>query len=245
MKMTNVHPKEFVEKDGRVLGMLLKHMTYTLDKSIGTKQLADLESMKKAASTFTRAKVIHKGTEKVPAMNRCYEAFYYFSDLQVSVQNSFPGFDCVLKLSGTDDIVASQSELLFAYMDKVQDASVLLLELGLSKSVKKRKRRHDILFPNADNFSATTRDGPWENGGIELFKARIKEYVWGKWNQISQFIESRNSMQVPNFSTTVIGHRIRPSRVGYLSLAAGMQVVAEELRTNNAADLSEEDYISC
>ena len=195
-----------------------------LDKSIGTKQLADLESMKKAASTFTRAKVIHKGTEKVPAMNRCYEAFHYFSDLQVSVQNSFPGFDCVLKLSGTDDIVASQSELLFAYMDKVQDAPVLLLELGLSKSVKKRKRRDDILFPNADNFSATTRDGPWENGEIELFKAGVKEYGWGKWNQISQFIESRNSMQVCNFSTTVIGHIIRPSRVltkGYLSLAAG------------------------
>jgi hypothetical protein len=97
----------------------------SLDKSIGAKQLADLESMKKAASIFTRVKVIHKGTEKVPAMNRCYEAFHYFSDLQVSVQNSFPGFDCVLKLSGTDDIVASQSELLFAYVDKVQDAPPL------------------------------------------------------------------------------------------------------------------------
>ena len=100
----------------------------------------------------------------------------------------------------------------------------MLLELGLSKSVKKRKRRDDILFPNADNFSAATRDGPWENGEIELFKAGVKEYGWGKWNQISQFIESRNSMQVRNFSTTVIGHIIRPSRVltkGYLSLAAG------------------------
>lgn len=125
----------------------------------------------------------------------------------------------------------------------------MLLEVGLSKSVRKRKRRDDIIFPNADNFSATIRDGPWENGEIELFKAGVKEYVWGKWNRISQFIESRNSTQVRNFSTTVIGRRIRirPSRVltkGYLSLAAGFQVVAEELRANNAADLSEEDFIS-
>ncbi|KAI8891809.1 hypothetical protein BC833DRAFT_626447 [Globomyces pollinis-pini] len=103
-----------------------------------------------------------------------------------------------------------------------------------SKSVKKRKRREDVLFPNADNISATKRDGPWENGEIELFKAG--EYGWGKWNLISQYIESRNSTQVRNFSTTVIGRRIRPSRVltkGYLSLAAGFQVVAEELRANN------------
>lgn len=151
----------------------------SLDKSI---HLADLESMKKAASTFTRVKVnysfnnkvIHKGTDEVPPMNRCYEAFHYFSDLQTSVQNSFPGFDCILKVSGTDDIVASQSELLFAYMDKFQEAPVLLLELGISKSVKKRKRRDDVLFPNADNISATKRDGPWENGEIELFKAGVK-----------------------------------------------------------------------
>jgi hypothetical protein len=154
----------------------------SLDKSIGAKHLADLESMKKAASTFTRVKVnycfnnkvIHKGTDEVPPMNRCYEAFHYFSDLQTSVQNSFPGFDCILKVSGTDDIVASQSELLFAYMDKVQEAPVLLLELGISKSVKKRKKRDDVLFPNADNISATKRDGPWENGEIELFKAGVK-----------------------------------------------------------------------
>ncbi len=219
-----------------------------LDKSIGAKHLADLESMKKAASVFSRVKVIHKGTDEVPSMNRCYEAFHHFSDLQASVQNSFPGFDCVLKVSGTDDIVASQSELLFAYMDKSQEAPVLLLELRLSKSVKKRKRsQEDIQFPDADNVSATKREGPWENGEIELFKAGVKEYGWGKWNRISQFIESRNPTQVRNFSTTVIGRRIRPSRVltkGYLSLAAGFQVVAEELRANNPADLSEEDYIS-
>jgi hypothetical protein len=46
-----------------------------------------------------------------------------------------------------------------------------------------------------------------------------------------------------SYKYTVIGLRFKPSRVlteGYLSLAAGIQVVAEELRANNPIGLSSE-----
>lgn len=52
-------------------------------------------------------------------------------------------------------------------------------------------------------------------------------------------METRDPTQVKNFSTTVIGRRIIPSRVltkGYLCLAAGIQVVAEELRAHNPGE---------
>jgi hypothetical protein len=57
-------------------------------------------------------------------------------------------------------------------------------------------------------------------------------------------METRNAKQVQKFSSTVIGRRYKPSRVltkGYLNLAAGFQVVAEELRANNPVVISEEN----
>ena len=53
-------------------------------------------------------------------------------------------------------------------------------------------------------------------------------------------METRDAKQVKKFSGTVMGLRHKPSRIltkGYLSLAAGFQVVAEELRANNPVGL--------
>lgn len=113
-------------------------------------------------------------------MNRCFGAFHYFSDLQTSVEDCFPGYDCLLKVSGTDDIVASQDELQFAYKDKAEEAPVLNLDLRLSKSVvKKRKRVVEEKLPHQtmDNISVTKRGGPWKNGEIELFKGGVKVII--------------------------------------------------------------------
>lgn len=160
-----------------------------LDKSIGSKHLDALKSMKKVSSGFERVKVIanffiikviHKGNDEVPAMNRCFGAFHYFSDLQTSIEDCFPGYDCLLKVSGTDDIVASQDELIFAYTDRAQEAPVLNLDLRLSKSlVKKRKRLEKDILPHQvmDTISVTKRGGPWKNGEIELFKSGVKVFI--------------------------------------------------------------------
>jgi hypothetical protein len=110
-------------------------------------------------------------------MNRCFGVFHYFTDLQNSVEDCFPGYDCLLKISGTDDLVASQEELRFAYIDKAQDGPVLNLDLRLSKSLaKKRKRVEEEKIPHQsmDNVSVTKRGGPWKNGEIELFKGGVK-----------------------------------------------------------------------
>ena len=49
-------------------------------------------------------------------------------------------------------------------------------------------------------------------------------------------IETRDYNQVRKFSSTFVGRRYRPTLVlskGYLDLAAGIKVVAEELQANN------------
>ena len=174
------------EKEAQRHGKMAEYLI--LDSSIGSKHHDDLKSMKKVSSGFERVKVnnflnikvIHKGSDEVPAMNRCFGAFHYFSDLQTSVEACFPGYDCLLKVSGTDDIVASQDELQFAYTDKAREAPVLNLDLRLSKSlVKKRKRVEEEKLPYQilDNISVTKRDGPWKNGEIELFKGGVKVVI--------------------------------------------------------------------
>jgi len=61
-------------------------------------------------------------------------------------------------------------------------------------------------------------------------------------------IETRDLNQVRKFSGTVVGRRYKPTLVlskGYLNLAAGIKVVAEELQANNRTDvLAENDYES-
>jgi hypothetical protein len=105
-------------------------------------------------------------------MNRSFEAVHYFSELQTIVQNCFPGFDIILKLPGSDDIVASQEELYFAYCDKAEEAPVLKLDVFLSKSLSKKRKQRDDSVPEAD--LPNRRTGPWKNGEIELFKAGVK-----------------------------------------------------------------------
>jgi hypothetical protein len=56
-------------------------------------------------------------------------------------------------------------------------------------------------------------------------------------------METRDPTQVRKFSNTVVGLRNKPCRVltkGYLNLAAGIQVVAEELRANSHSQVEEE-----
>lgn len=106
-------------------------------------------------------------------MNRSFEAVHYFSELQTIVQNCFPGFDIILKIPDTDDIVASQEELYFAYCDKSEEAPVLKLDLLLSKTLTKKRKQRDDLVPDAE-VTANRRSGPWKNGEIELFKAGVK-----------------------------------------------------------------------
>ena len=108
-------------------------------------------------------------------MNRSFEAVHYFSDLQTIAQNCFPGFDIVLKIPGTDDIVASQEELYFAYCDKAEEAPELKLDVLLSKTFTKKRKQRDDLVPDAEVI-ANRRSGPWKNGEIELFKAGVKVF---------------------------------------------------------------------
>jgi hypothetical protein len=106
-------------------------------------------------------------------MNRSFESVCYFSELQTLVQNCFPGFDIILKIPGTDDIVASQEELYFAYCDKAEEAPVLKLDLVLTRSLTKKRKERDDLGTDAE-VAANRRSGPWQHGEIELFKAGVK-----------------------------------------------------------------------
>ena len=100
MKMTNVHPKEFVEKDGRVLGMLLKHMTYTLAskyeiytnardvwQNIGEEY--ELKSKnQKTIKTFLRKKNALQHISNSESANHPYKAKGW-NQLSISTQSSF------------------------------------------------------------------------------------------------------------------------------------------------------------
>jgi hypothetical protein len=108
-------------------------------------------------------------------MNRSFDAYRHFTDLHASVQNSFPGFDTLLKVAGTEDVVASQEELFFAYTDKAAEAPVLLLDLVLSKSIVKKRKRTEV--EGAAEIAVTKRAGPWKNGEIEMFKAGVKVFI--------------------------------------------------------------------
>jgi hypothetical protein len=108
-------------------------------------------------------------------MNRSFEAVHYFSELQATALNCFPGFDIILKIPGTDDIVASQEELYFAYCDKADEAPVLKLDLVLSKTLTKKRKQRDDSVQDAE-VTANRRSGPWKNGEIELFKAGVKVF---------------------------------------------------------------------
>jgi hypothetical protein len=88
-------------------------------------------------------------------MNRSFEAVPYFSELQALVQNSFPGYDIILKLPGTDDIVGSQEELFFGYCDKAEEAPVLKLNLFLSKFLIFDKNRFN--FNTGADFDSKSR----------------------------------------------------------------------------------------
>lgn len=139
-------------------------------------------------------------------MNRSFEAVHYFSELQTIVQNCFPGFDIILKLPGSDDIVASQEELFFAYCDKAEEAPVLKLDLFLSKSLSKKRKQRDDEAEVANSrikqrddvvpeVVANRRIGPWQNGEIELFKAGVK--VQSKINTRNSAGE--NGPEFPNY----------------------------------------------
>lgn len=111
-------------------------------------------------------------------MNRSFEPYLYFADLQASVESCFPGFDCVLKLPDTPDIIGSQEELCFAYLEKVDEAPILNLELQLVKTIKSKRKRvvDQETIPNLDQ-SIFRRTGTWKNGEVELFKVGVKVFV--------------------------------------------------------------------
>jgi hypothetical protein len=83
-----------------------------------------------------------------------------------------------LKLPDTPDIIGSQEELCFAYLEKVEEAPILNLELQLVKRVNSKRKRvvdqEDL--PNLD-ISVSRRTGTWKNGEVELFKAGVKVFV--------------------------------------------------------------------
>ena len=83
-----------------------------------------------------------------------------------------------MKLPDTPDIIGSQEELCFAYMEKIEEAPILNLELQLVKRVNsKRKRGVDQeTVPNSD-ISVSRRTGTWKNGEVGLFKAGVKVFV--------------------------------------------------------------------
>jgi hypothetical protein len=123
--------------------------------------------------------VTHKQCEGIPDINRSFEPYVYFSDLQASVEACFPGFDCILKLPDTPDIIGSQEELCFAYLEKVKEAPILNLDLQLVKTVNSKRKRivEEDTDPNLD-ILVSRRTGPWKNGEVELFKAGVKVFVF-------------------------------------------------------------------
>ena len=121
---------------------------------------------------------MHKQCGHIPDINRSFEPFLYFSDLQAAVESCFPGFDCILKLPDTPDIIGSQEELCFAYLEMVKEAPILNLELQLVKRVNSKRKREDDqeTVLNLDSL-VSRRTGSWKNGEVELFKAGVKVFV--------------------------------------------------------------------
>jgi hypothetical protein len=66
-------------------------------------------------------------------------------------------------------------ELYFAYLEKLEEAPILILELQLAKRADAKRKRgvHHETVPTLDN-SVSRRTGPWKNGEIEIFKAGVK-----------------------------------------------------------------------
>lgn len=81
-----------------------------------------------------------------------------------------------MNLPGEADLVASQEELLFAYLDNADKAPTLILELQLTKKevISKRKREFHEDLESISDIKASRRTGVWKYGEIELFKAGVK-----------------------------------------------------------------------
>lgn len=119
---------------------------------------------------------MHEACDGMPSINRSYQPYLYFSDLQASVEAQFFGYQCVLNIPNTPDIVGSQEELLFAYLDHVEDAPILKLQVRLvAEATTTTSRKRDLKdIVSSGEIAVSKRSGPWKNGEVELFRAGVK-----------------------------------------------------------------------
>ncbi|KAI8901473.1 hypothetical protein BC833DRAFT_617522 [Globomyces pollinis-pini] len=174
--------------------------------------------------------VIHNQCEDLPAINRSFEPFIYFADLQTAVESCFLGYSCILKLPVTPGIVGSQEELMFAYLEKIEEAPIFNLEVQLIKRAEtKRKRSDNHEIDSTLDLTVSRRTDRGKHGEIELFDAAVKEFGCGKWRQVSNMIETRDIGQVRKFSQTILGRRYKPALIlseGYLNFAVGINQIS-------------------
>ena len=221
-----------------------------LDEIIGEKNNEDLKLMEKEASRFQRLVVsFEKSTDfpELPPSKRSLKPVQVFSELQSMVENFYPGFSAVLVKPGTQEIIGSQDELLFAYQDALE-GKVLNLELNLYKQSSK-KRKH----PAESDFVAPTfrHEGPWSNGEIELFKMGVDQFGWKKWKNIAGVVGTRDREQVRQFASTpkgikiafILGLRFKKTlsiTPGLLDLAEGMKIVAQSFQDQGGQSVGDD-----
>jgi len=215
-----------------------------MDAIIGEKQKEDMKQMVAETSRFDRITIDFQASADFPDLppsKRSLKPVALFSELQALAETYYPQFVVVLVKPGTNEIVGSQDELMFAYQD-VKDKTVLNLELKLYRPSSKRKFSTEI--PEQPLFN---HGGVWSNGEVELFKIGVNQYGWKKWKSIAGVIGTRDREQVRKFAASPRGSQFKRTMSvtpGLLDLAEGLKILAHSLQTSQEQESSQGQKIS-
>jgi hypothetical protein len=205
-------------------------MATDLDAEISSRQADEMNEMETQVTSFRRI-VVDLDSGKIV---RTLKPARYFADLQSQIEAFHPGYNVVMTVPGTSQVVGSQFELLCAYQDS-HDKEVLNLNLNINP----RKRHHDQEDAPPDSLSDTEdypsfvrHVGPWSSTEIQLFQSGVEQYGWGEWAKIASVIQTRDRNQVRRFSINQRAKKFKSSASlvpALTDLAEGFRVVARGL----------------
>lgn len=184
----------------------------SLDELVSYKAEEVRVSIKKEADakSVVRIKIYHDQPELgFPKSIRNLQPMFLYSELHNKFQLAFSAFIISFSLKGKDDIVGSDDELRFAYMDS--DDGLLELDLKLiSKNLKRKASAEKFSDAASDEDSiAVSITAPfnnrWSHAEEALFKEGLQLFGWGHWASIATIVKTRSSEGVRAFSRTAKG----------------------------------------
>ena len=132
------------------------------------------KAMDAAISKVKRIEIVYNDGKS--EIIRRIEPVRYFSDLEAKGITFCPNSQIAFMVRGSQKMVGSQTELLYAYQDMEND-EILHLDLHIvEKLLTSHKRKYDD-----SSEDVPKRSGPWDKAEVLRFKEGVNLYGWGKW----------------------------------------------------------------